>query len=398
MPTSTDPTACFAYNRGYAWADVFRWLRKATRSRQVGQENPRSGPTGIERKDCCEKSATSERDHLTPAVTVGRRKGGESPYLQVSQVNIVTAGSEDLPNSVQSGVRMEPTLVVAGIAFIGAAIAGGGLVAFKIEVPLIDSLPRQVMLALFGAVLLVMGFVSGMGNGQTPQAEAGGLEATGSGGVTTATTSANAEASGLAETTTSDGPESPGEMRFTTYYWNDGWSEHASWVSPPTLPQLRPVITAFNMGPDYPAFTVRFDDLTISGATNAFDDGTIPPSWQPFMTEGATAEESNGVLVVDLPAGRSTEGSESSVALNPPTYFGGEFDISMSFSVDDDFYALTSAGFGLYVGEGDAVIWVVGGTYSSEQNQGSPSYLIHATTEASQLEGRLRITRTYADG
>ena len=70
---------------------------------------------------------------------------------------------------------MEPTLVVAGIAFIGAAIAGGGLVAFKIEVPLIDSLARQVALGTFGAVLLLGGVWLGVGghdalNSESPSA------------------------------------------------------------------------------------------------------------------------------------------------------------------------------------------------------------------------------------
>lgn len=54
---------------------------------------------------------------------------------------------------------MQSTLIVAGVAFVGAAIVGGGLVAFKIEVPLVDSLPRQILLGLFGVALLTVGFV-----------------------------------------------------------------------------------------------------------------------------------------------------------------------------------------------------------------------------------------------
>ncbi len=58
---------------------------------------------------------------------------------------------------------METTLIVAGVAFVGAAIVGGGLIAFKIEIPLVDSVPRQILLGLFGTVLIVAGFMSGSG-------------------------------------------------------------------------------------------------------------------------------------------------------------------------------------------------------------------------------------------
>jgi hypothetical protein len=59
---------------------------------------------------------------------------------------------------------MQSTLIIAGVAFVGAAIVGGGLVAFKVEIPLVDSLPRQILLGVFGAVLLIVGFVSDGGS------------------------------------------------------------------------------------------------------------------------------------------------------------------------------------------------------------------------------------------
>ncbi|MDF1595520.1 MAG: hypothetical protein P1T08_05420 [Acidimicrobiia bacterium] len=58
---------------------------------------------------------------------------------------------------------MQSTLIIAGVAFGGAAIVGGGLVAFKVEIPLVDSLPRQILLGVFGAVLLIAGFVTDRG-------------------------------------------------------------------------------------------------------------------------------------------------------------------------------------------------------------------------------------------
>ena len=54
---------------------------------------------------------------------------------------------------------METTLFATGIACLIAAIIGGGLKAFGIEIPLLKSIPRQVALGAFGAVLLALSFV-----------------------------------------------------------------------------------------------------------------------------------------------------------------------------------------------------------------------------------------------
>lgn len=52
---------------------------------------------------------------------------------------------------------MDNPFVVAGLACLIAAIVGGGLKAFGIEVPLLKSLTRQVVLGILGALLLVFG-------------------------------------------------------------------------------------------------------------------------------------------------------------------------------------------------------------------------------------------------
>jgi hypothetical protein len=52
---------------------------------------------------------------------------------------------------------------IAGIACMAAAIVGGGLEAFGIKVPLLHSVRRQVVLALFGCVLLIAAGVVGGG-------------------------------------------------------------------------------------------------------------------------------------------------------------------------------------------------------------------------------------------
>ena len=55
---------------------------------------------------------------------------------------------------------MNVTLLFAGVACVIAAIVGGGLKAFGIEVPLLQSLKRQIILALFGLVLLSIAYIT----------------------------------------------------------------------------------------------------------------------------------------------------------------------------------------------------------------------------------------------
>jgi hypothetical protein len=58
---------------------------------------------------------------------------------------------------------MELTIVSAGLACVIAAIAGGGLKTFHVEVPGIASLSRQILLGMFGVLLLVVGFWNPLG-------------------------------------------------------------------------------------------------------------------------------------------------------------------------------------------------------------------------------------------
>lgn len=54
---------------------------------------------------------------------------------------------------------MQNNLLVVGIARIIGALVGGGLKAFTIEIiPLLSSVCRQIMVGVFGAVLLVLNF------------------------------------------------------------------------------------------------------------------------------------------------------------------------------------------------------------------------------------------------
>ncbi len=62
---------------------------------------------------------------------------------------------------------MSNTLLTAGLACIVAAIVGGGLKAFGIEIGILRSWKRQGLLAMFGAVMLVTAYV--MQRPLTPQ-------------------------------------------------------------------------------------------------------------------------------------------------------------------------------------------------------------------------------------
>ena len=51
---------------------------------------------------------------------------------------------------------MDKTILYSGLACIIAAIVGGGVKAFGVEIPLLSSLKRQSLLAIFGCVLVVI--------------------------------------------------------------------------------------------------------------------------------------------------------------------------------------------------------------------------------------------------
>ena len=52
---------------------------------------------------------------------------------------------------------MHQTFIIAGVVCIIAAIVGGGLKAFGVEMPLLNSTPRQIILGIAGIVFLFFG-------------------------------------------------------------------------------------------------------------------------------------------------------------------------------------------------------------------------------------------------
>lgn len=54
---------------------------------------------------------------------------------------------------------MNTTLLVVGFVFVAAAVIGGGLKAVGIEVPVVSSILRQVLLGLAGVGAIVISFL-----------------------------------------------------------------------------------------------------------------------------------------------------------------------------------------------------------------------------------------------
>jgi hypothetical protein len=67
---------------------------------------------------------------------------------------------------------MQTTLLTTGLVCIIAAIIGGGLKGFGIEVPLLQSLPRQFALGILGCVLVLIALRGQLGGSSTAPAAA----------------------------------------------------------------------------------------------------------------------------------------------------------------------------------------------------------------------------------
>jgi len=67
------------------------------------------------------------------------------------------------------GMDVQATLVTLGVVAVMAAIVGGGLKAVGVEVPVFGSIPRQVLLGIFGLALIVVGLVPWQGWSPRPE-------------------------------------------------------------------------------------------------------------------------------------------------------------------------------------------------------------------------------------
>lgn len=73
----------------------------------------------------------------------------------------------------------------------------------------------------------------------------------------------------------------------TTYYWDNGWVEHASWDASFLGPDLRVSFDAWNWEPEYSGFqgtygnAYMFGEVDLpQGLVDDFDDGVIGQVWE----------------------------------------------------------------------------------------------------------------------
>ncbi len=283
---------------------------------------------------------------------------------------------------------------------------------------------RRTLLVIGATVLAVllaggMGLVALGGGGDADTATVAGDDQT------VATTRGD----GSAETTVSTEPESNaaasevtdaegGRLQLTSYVWDEGagWVEHASWVSGTTDTSFVAVLSAWNWSPNYPAVTVRFDDFMSSNSGDSFDAGPLSTIWQvntqgvDGLVYGATAESvgapveiEDGQLVIRLTEGLASVTTEKRSDLFHGVNLDRDFDLSVRFSLDDDFYSLASGGLSLTIvcttcpEDFQAGITLLGDSYQSWDAAGA-HYRTLTATPANQLEGGLRLRGTTAEG
>ena len=286
---------------------------------------------------------------------------------------------------------------------------------------------RRTLIVITGTVLAVLlagvvGLVAMTGGGDGDTATVAGEPATVAADDQTAATddqtAATASEATGGETAGSTGTETAAELQLTSFVWDDdaGWTEHASWVSGTTDNSFVAVLSAWNWAPDYPAVTVRFDDFMSSSSGDSFDTDPLSTIWQvnkqgvDGLVQGATAKSAgadvaieDGQLVVRLTEGLASVLGEKRVDLFHGVNLDRDFDISVRFSLDEDFYSVASGGLSLTIvcttcpEDFQAGITLLGNSYQSWDAAGA-HYRTLSGTPANQLEGGLRLRGTMVEG
>ena len=145
-------------------------------------------------------------------------------------------------------------------------------------------------------------------------------------------------------------PEEELNPNIFTYYWDDGWIEHAKWKTTTLGNYLTIRVEAWNYKPQFSSFSVKFDNIiaywdmdSISlsgGVLDDFDDGIDYAIWNVIISEGAGVYVSNGLLNVDIPEGKPTEGEvEVGGVITKEFMIYGDFDIQDDINEIAAFFA-----------------------------------------------------------
>lgn len=186
------------------------------------------------------------------------------------------------------------------------------------------------------------------------------------------------------------------ESLITTYYWDGGWVEHASWTT--TLSEDQHIqILAWSWQPEFSPLHVQFDNvITSDGLLDDFDDGTINTSiWITAESEGAALEETGGVLDIDVPTGPTSTGEGRCGGVTSKDTLHGNWDVQVDFSLNAEYHVTPNTSASLCIkdqSDHGVDIWIHSGHYVSRDLLQMTHHI--AETPTDHLAGKLRITRT----
>lgn len=194
--------------------------------------------------------------------------------------------------------------------------------------------------------------------------------------------------------------------KITTYYWEDGWVEHATWTTTTIDKDLRISIDGWNWEPEYSPLSVKYDNVflygdidpitTTWGLVDDFDDGIIDPIWE-VQARGASIYEADGVLNIDIFAGSAGPGlCHVGNIRTKDLVIHGDFDVQVDFSVNPEYHITPNTNAKLFLtdqNENGVELSVRNGRYQSVNVPTDWSqYKVIKSTPTDNLNGKLRMT------
>ena len=193
-----------------------------------------------------------------------------------------------------------------------------------------------------------------------------------------------------------------------TYYWDEGWIEHAKWKTTIMGSELTIRIEAWNDQPQFSTFNVKFDNIVAywnidsvsrdGGVLEDFNDGKINGIWNKIESQNAVVNESNGVLNVDIPEGKPTNGAcEVGGVITKDYIINGDFDIQVDFILNPEYHSTPNCNTKLFLTDNSGnniEISIRDQHYLSlELPYNGPANIKNPWTQTDHLSGKLRIVR-----
>ncbi len=196
------------------------------------------------------------------------------------------------------------------------------------------------------------------------------------------------------------------EALITTYYWDNGWVEHASWISS-IGSDLMITIDVWDWEPEYSPMNVKFDNVIVSGdidpialvgdTIDNFEDGITRSIWWAGQTSGVSVVEANGVLNIDILAGPNSVGWNNVGGYDTRDYYiHGDFDVQVDFYLNPEYHTNPNCNAKLFLTDPEnnsLEISIRTGHYESKELFGTGGSINTGWTATNDLAGKLRITR-----